>query len=1208
MYFTAKTNTAPTRFILHQAHRTLLIVLLVTMGLFIVVTPVLAQPEVETLALGRIYIQGSPEPTGYVDINICPDDITPQGYLNVLVDLSGNGCCDVGDWVVQDNPIATMYGEFSDQNCGVFSLTYDLTGISAAGSYDVYAAFTLDPSVTLPDPGDMQLTTGVVFETYDIDDLLDGAINNGLDAGARGRLPDRINTRSANRDPGGMAIYNQNRGIIGRCRTDIPGIKQGKNECGPTSAAQSLLWLQGRQGLQGLPAQAELIDDLKHEMEPTWTTGDYPGISPANFAPGKAKVLKDHKLNNTVATTSGGQMDGTGTFEWIKKQIEAGADVELRIQYPGDGGHWVTVAGWYDDGTTQRIFVKDPLTGGDKIDTYEIDGTTIKDYKYGNPAELSIAVAQNMVATPSVPKKADDKGKCQSPTSGGPSAVDDRGDFQDTMGGPSWDGWQPLDRSVNGIGNFGQLWPALQEIDPCLTNTTTQVAFIDDGIIVPGTGGTLGMTHQYGPAGFIVNPVGGLGGPDHHLSNEIWSPPFGWPDPNQDGAILEFDVFIHEDLRVNQSPGMFGLWRVRSTDDPAGETGWSAWRDRDYAYYGGPSYLRLVEDVSDLLLPGRTHVQIALGVKELGYLWGFDGLDGAPAPYFDNVDLHTYPLNGPAMHARDIDLSQDDFPDIGDIDCLDACANHVRFDMAQDISGFPPAMPGDSIVVNISAVRAGSELTGMPELCYHLSPNPIFAPCRGIVPPGAGNTPTQGCTPGYQVITANGDTVAGRYAFDLPDTGFFWPGDIIHYYFRATDTSGGTTTLPGDTTGFSAFPGDPDYVMSLYQDPYVVRALPTIHSLSDGECTQPSTLWWRDSAHCALLGAWMQSWRAIGYEERDQFDIYVTNEPSAGVGNGLGGRATSIQLSGYEMIAYSSGDQIEYTITGANTPRDVGDDFSTLLGWLDSGDRCLFLTGNNLACDLYASGDPAGTAFAGATIQVSLLHCQHVEYLGHQWNPSIEAVPLPPSNPLFINAGRWAADGFCNPTTRYFDLVSAYGSPGKVASWLSPPYLGCTDIAPDVAAAVYNNLTNNNRVIYLPYDLGYVITDTQCGGWPVAGMSSIRSEILRDVAQTCEQITSYPSTDVPDLKSFTVSSFPNPFNPNLLVSFVMPAQESLSIKIYNVRGEYVTTLIEGIVPAGPGKVTWDSRDDNGAAVSSGVYFCVAEFMGQVKIEKIALVK
>ncbi len=122
------------------------------------------------------------------------------------------------------------------------------------------------------------------------------------------------------------------------------------------------------------------------------------------------------------------------------------------------------------------------------------------------------------------------------------------------------------------------------DIDPCVNNYTPQVAFIDDGVVVPGTGGTQCITWCYGPGGYIVNNTGGLDGPDSHLDNLILSPVLAWPAGNE-GAVLTFDAYAHEDLVASVTPGIFYAWYVRSATNPE-DLATAPWRDRGLLYHG----------------------------------------------------------------------------------------------------------------------------------------------------------------------------------------------------------------------------------------------------------------------------------------------------------------------------------------------------------------------------------------------------------------------------------------------------------------------------------------------------------------------------------------------------------------------------------------------------------------------------------------------
>ena len=80
-----------------------------------------------------------------------------------------------------------------------------------------------------------------------------------------------------------------------------------------------------------------------------------------------------------------------------------------------------------------------------------------------------------------------------------------------------------------------------------------------------------------------------------------------------------------------------------------------------------------------------------------------------------------------------------------------------------------------------------------------------------------------------------------------------------------------------------------------------------------------------------------------------------------------------------------------------------------------------------------------------------------------------------------------------------------------------------------------------------------------------------------------------PQIDAPD--TFAVAqNIPNPFNPVTTISYELPRETDVSLKIYNVLGQEVKTLIRQPIRAGRHQIVWDSKDDIGQIVSSGIYF------------------
>jgi hypothetical protein len=67
-------------------------------------------------------------------------------------------------------------------------------------------------------------------------------------------------------------------------------------------------------------------------------------------------------------------------------------------------------------------------------------------------------------------------------------------------------------------------------------------------------------------------------------------------------------------------------------------------------------------------------------------------------------------------------------------------------------------------------------------------------------------------------------------------------------------------------------------------------------------------------------------------------------------------------------------------------------------------------------------------------------------------------------------------------------------------------------------------------------------------------------------------------------------NYPNPFNPVTVITFNAPAIGRAVLKIYDVKGALVRTLLDDFVAAGEITVRWDGKDEGGSRVNSGVYF------------------
>ncbi|MBN2092436.1 T9SS type A sorting domain-containing protein [candidate division KSB1 bacterium] len=82
-----------------------------------------------------------------------------------------------------------------------------------------------------------------------------------------------------------------------------------------------------------------------------------------------------------------------------------------------------------------------------------------------------------------------------------------------------------------------------------------------------------------------------------------------------------------------------------------------------------------------------------------------------------------------------------------------------------------------------------------------------------------------------------------------------------------------------------------------------------------------------------------------------------------------------------------------------------------------------------------------------------------------------------------------------------------------------------------------------------------------------------------------------------------LQNFPNPFNNATIIEFSIPKSGFVKLKIYNLRGEEVSTIIAEQLPAGIHRYTWNALD-----LASGVYQCQIEVDGFVQNKKMILLR
>jgi flagellar hook assembly protein FlgD len=80
---------------------------------------------------------------------------------------------------------------------------------------------------------------------------------------------------------------------------------------------------------------------------------------------------------------------------------------------------------------------------------------------------------------------------------------------------------------------------------------------------------------------------------------------------------------------------------------------------------------------------------------------------------------------------------------------------------------------------------------------------------------------------------------------------------------------------------------------------------------------------------------------------------------------------------------------------------------------------------------------------------------------------------------------------------------------------------------------------------------------------------------------------------------------PNPFGPSTTIRYVAPRGGHVSVRVYDLAGRAVATLVDGAATPGEHVAVWDGATDSGERAASGVYFVRLEAEGTTGASAIA---
>jgi hypothetical protein len=135
----------------------------------------------------------------------------------------------------------------------------------------------------------------------------------------------------------------------------------------------------------------------------------------------------------------------------------------------------------------------------------------------------------------------------------------------------------------------------------------------------------------------------------------------------------------------------------------------------------------------------------------------------------------------------------------------------------------------------------------------------------------------------------------------------------------------------------------------------------------------------------------------------------------------------------------------------------------------------------------------------------------------------------------------------------------------------------------------------------------------QSNNWTWENFFGNHSFLIDDTSptQTLPVVAFLPSANddnVAATPSIKLTSYPNPFYQNVMISYEIPKGGYTKIEVFNMKGQLVRTLVNESLPKGVYHISWDSRDDFGKYAASGVYAFKLHSNGTMIGKKVILLK
>jgi len=271
----------------------------------------------------------------------------------------------------------------------------------------------------------------------------------------------------------------------------------------------------------------------------------------------------------------------------------------------------------------------------------------------------------------------------------------------------------------------------------------------------------------------------------------------------------------------------------------------------------------------------------------------------------------------------------------------------------------------------------------------------------------------------------------------------------------------------------------------------------------------------------------------------------------------------SIDLTGYTLISWSSGNAL---------PVFSEDEVNALIPFLDNGGR-LLINGQNIGQDIF---DASGQSQFAQSFYNNYLHANYVDDAGLTFFfRGIDGDPISLSNLFSLSLN---------------DLYSR--SPDQ----FTPYDASASSLFTFGTYSQYNSIRaddGTNKVVYFGFGLEQVAVDTTRNGLVKRAINWLMDGIVLNTPEEELIVNTYGLEQ----------NYPNPFNPTTTITYTIPNESQVSLVVYDIMGNEVTSLVNGKQSAGKHTVQFDA-----SSLASGTYFYKLSADDFNSVKKMVLLK